>query len=132
MAHSISVQFEPGYLHLVVTGDNTQEDVAGYLDKVPRLCVGHAYSYVLIEEHLNGPSLAMLSIFDIASKGAESAQSSSLLAIAYVDTNPQHDHSKMQFAGNVAQKRGLQVQPFATVAAAKRWLSELTASGAEA
>jgi hypothetical protein len=79
-----------------------------------------------------GPSLTMLSIFGIASKGAESAQSSLLRAIAYVDTNPQHDHSKMQFAGNVAQKRGLQVQPFATVAAAKRWLGELTASGAEA
>jgi hypothetical protein len=132
MAHSISVQFEPGHLHLVVTGDNTQDDVAGYLDKVPRLCVEHGYAYVLIEEHLNGPSLTMLSIFGIASKGAESVQSSLLRAIAYVDTNPQHDHSKMQFAGNVAQKRGLQVQPFATVAAAKRWLSELTASGAEA
>jgi len=132
MAHSISVRFEPGYLHLVVTGDNTQEDVAGYLDKVPRLCAEHRHAYVLIEEHLNGPSLAMLSIFGIASKGAESAQSSLLRAIAYVDTNPQHDRSKMQFAGNVAQHRGLQVRPFATVVAAKRWLGELTASGAEA
>ena len=132
MAHSISVQVEPTYLHLVVTGDNTEEDVAAYLDKVPRLGGEHGRAYVLIEEHLNGPSLGMLSIFDIASKGAESAQSSSLRAIAYVDTNPQHDRSKMQFAGTVAQARGLQVRPFATVLAAKRWLSDLAASGAQA
>lgn len=132
MAHSMSTHVEPGYLHVVVTGDNTEKDVAGYLDKVRRLCMEHGHAYVLIEEHLNGPSLAMLPIFGIASRGAESAQPSVLQAIAYVDTNPQHDRSKMQFAGNVARTRGLQVKLFATVAAAKHWLSELTASGAEA
>lgn len=43
-------------------------------------------------------------------------------AIAYVDTNPEHDRQLQRFVESVALNRGLLVKMFATVAQAAAWL----------
>jgi hypothetical protein len=42
--------------------------------------------------------------------------------IAFVDNNPEHDLSRMQFAEDVAVNRGADMRLFGSVEAAERWL----------
>ena len=120
MAHSLTVDSYPSYLHVRVAGDNTPQDVRGYLDKVRQLCIEHQSAFLLIEENLQGPSLGTVSIFDIAARSTEATRL--IRALAYVDTNPAHDPSAMHFAENVAVNRGLHVKVFGTVAEATQWI----------
>jgi hypothetical protein len=83
---------------------------------------------VLIEEHLDGPRLGTLEVFEIASEG--SARAFGMLeAIAYVDVNAAGD--LMQFAETVAVNRALPVTVFSTVAEAETWLVGADGEGAD-
>jgi hypothetical protein len=109
-----------GYLHAVVTGLNTRENVEAYLANVLRECHELRCSRVLIEERLEGPRLGPVDVFDIAAGGSNRI-GGVLQTIAYVDVHGATD--TMKFAETVAINRGAPVRIFATVADAEKWLA---------
>ena len=123
MSFELTTIEKPRYLRFRITGENSLATVRGYLAAIFSTCVERMYSTVLIEEHLSGPSLDIGEIFQIASVGS-TATVPVLRVIAYVDTNPEHAPSKMQFAETVAVTRGINIRMFADVAAAETWLQD--------
>ena len=122
VTYKLAVDVKPGYLHVVVTGQNSKENVAQYLERLRRECAARDCFRVLVEERLEGPRLETMDVFQIASNGSERARGQ-LMAIAYVDANA--DGGSMQFAETVAVNRGLPVRVFSTVADAEEWLQSL-------
>jgi len=119
-----AVEPRPGYVHLSVTGQNTAANVRRILGDMLAACTQHGCSRVLLEEHLIGPSLGMVEAFEIVSEGSATARSL-VQQIAYVDTNPEHDSSLLDFVETVAVNRGVRVRVFATVREAEAWLETL-------
>jgi hypothetical protein len=107
------------YLHVIVTGRNSKENVESYLKEVLYKCKSSNYSRVLIEEHLEGPRLKTLDVFQIASEGSAFSQGM-LKSIAYVDINAEDD--LMKFAETVAVNRSSPIRVFSTVPDAEKWL----------
>jgi hypothetical protein len=120
--YTLTIAQEPAYLHATVTGPNTPENVASYLEEVWRACADRGCRRVLIEERLEGPRLPATDVFQIAS-GASSSRKRHFEAIAYVDVNAQR--GLMKFAESVAVNRGVPVRVFASVGEAKAWLLSL-------
>ena len=121
MSYQLTVTDKKDYLHAVVTGQNTRENVMNYLEDVLRECVSRNCSRVLIEERLEGPRLGTMDVFDIAAEGSRNARGK-LQASAYVDVNVKGD--LMWFGEQVAVNRGLPIAVFSTVAAAEEWLAK--------
>lgn len=121
-AYRFAVKRRPGYLHASVSGQNTVANVRRVLGDVLRACAEHGCARVLVEEHLIGPSLGVVDVFEIVSEGSR-AGTTLLEKIAYVDTNPEHDASQLEFIETVAVNRGVRVRVFATVAEAETWLA---------
>ena len=121
MTYELRIVQKPTYLHAVVTGRNTKENVVRYLEEIHRECTKRGCFKVLIEERLEGPRLATMDVFDIVSRGS-SLISGKLRAIAYIDANA--DGDLMNFAETVAVNRGLPVTVFPAVADAEKWLLE--------
>ena len=119
-AYRFSVTRRAAYLHVSVKGDNTPANVRRILRDVLTACAEHDCRRVLLEEHLAGPSLETVEMFEIASEGSRSAQP--IEQIAYVDTNPVHDSSLLEFVETVAVNRGVRIRVFATVREAEAWL----------
>jgi hypothetical protein len=119
MTYQLTFDQKPTYLHVIVTGLNSSENVAGYLKDILRECMARSCFRVLIEERLEGPRLEILDVFEIAAEGSGEANGM-LEAIAYVDVKGASE--LMQFAETVAVNRGLPVAVFSTVADAERWL----------
>jgi hypothetical protein len=128
MAYKLTLDQNPNYLHAVITGRNSKENVARYLEEILRECMSRGCSRVLIEERLEGPRLGTLDVFQIAVEGSDKALGK-LRAIAYVDVNAKG--GLMKFAETVAVNRGLPITVFATVSAAKNWLLRNDHTGAE-
>ncbi|OHB63239.1 MAG: hypothetical protein A2Y77_08550 [Planctomycetes bacterium RBG_13_62_9] len=124
MAYEMHVIREDNYLHVMVTGDNTPEDVAAYLNEIRRLCVERQVPRVLIEENLAGPSFETVDIYDVVVTAASQGAAPAVRYIAFVDTNPQHDFAEMEFAETVAVNRGVNVRVFRDVPAATAWIRE--------
>lgn len=127
MSYQLTFTQKPTYLHAVVTGSNTKEDVGRYLEEIRRECIARRCSKLLIEERLVGPRLGTVDVFLIAAEGSNRAQGQ-FKAIAFVDVNAQGD--LMKFSETVATNRGLPVMVFASVADAEKWL--LTEDGKDA
>jgi len=119
VSYSLTFTQKPTYLHAVVTGSNTKENVAHYLEEILRECVARRCSKLLIEERLVGPRLGTVDVFQIAAEGSHRAQGQ-YKAIAFVDVNAQGD--LMQFSETVATNRGLPVKVFDSVPDAEKWL----------
>ena len=68
--YTVTFDRRSAYLHVLVTGDNTRENVASYLQDVHRECVAGGYLRVLIEERLDGPRLDAPDVFDVAAGGS--------------------------------------------------------------
>lgn len=119
MSYKLTVIQKPTYLHAIVTGSNTRENVERYLEDIQRECTARGCSRLLIEERLEGPHLSTMSVFQIASEGSAKARGC-FEAIAYVDVNAVGD--MMKFAENVAVNRGLPVMVFSSVSDAEKWL----------
>lgn len=128
MIYELTIDQKPAYLHAIVTSHNSRENVARYLEAILRECRARRCFRVLIEEHLEGPRLGTLEVFEIASEGSSRAFGM-LEAIAYVDVNAEGD--LMQFAETVAVNRALPVAVFSTVAEAEKWLLGEDRGGAE-
>jgi hypothetical protein len=119
MSYTLTIEQKTDYLHAVVTGQNTRENVESYLAEIHRECAARRCSRVLIEERLEGPRLGMMDVFEIASQG--SMQTPVVLkAIAYVDVNAAGD--LMKFAETVAVNRAMPVKLFSNAADAEKWL----------
>ena len=121
MSYKLTLKQEPSYLHVIVTGLNSWENVASYLAEIMRECMARRVYRVLIEERLEGPRLGTMDVYQIASEGADRAKGL-FEAIAYVDANAKG--RLMEFAETVAVNRGLPVTVFATVDEARKWLTE--------
>jgi hypothetical protein len=120
VSYELTVHPRPGYLHIIVTGENTRENVTRYMEEVVRECTLRQCFRVLVEERLEGPRLGTLDVFEMVATG--SARFLRMLtAMAYVDVNAP-TREMMQFAENVAVNRAFPVRVFPTVHAAVRWL----------
>jgi hypothetical protein len=121
MSYELSIIQKPMYLHAIVTGLNTKENVEGYLEEVLRECIARGSTSVLIEERLEGPRFGVADVFQVASEKSLEARGH-FKGIAYVDVNASGD--LMKFAETVAVNRGLPVKVFSTVSDAEKWLVE--------
>ena len=120
MAYELLIKENPSYLHFVINGKNTQQNVSHYLQDILQESIKRKCRKILIEEHLTGARLKEFPVFEVASQGSEQARGY-FDAIAYVDMNAKGN--LMKFAETVAMNRGLPVNVFATVEDAERWLN---------
>ena len=127
LSYKLTIRQEPEFLHVIVTGVNSKQNVTRYLEEVQRECMARECARVLIEERLKGPRLDTLSVFQIAARGSSSIEHP-FEAIAYVDANAEGD--LMQFAETVAVNRELPVAVFGSVDDARNWLLSHEAAGA--
>ena len=128
MSYQLTIIQKPAYLHAIVAGLNSKENVKAYLADVLEACKRRACNQVLIEEKLEGPRIDTINVFQIASEGSRQALGF-YKAIAYVDVNAEGD--LMKFAETVAFNRGLPVRLFSSVAEAERWLIENDREGTD-
>jgi hypothetical protein len=126
VSYKLTIREEPAFLHAIVTGVNSKENVIRYLEEVQRECMTRGCTRVLIEEHLKGSRLDTLSVFQIAAGGSSSLKHR-FEAIAYVDSNAEGD--LMEFAETVAVNRDLPVSVFGSVRAARDWLLSHESAG---
>jgi hypothetical protein len=119
MSYQLTVVEKTAFLHAVITGQNTKENVASYLEDLLRECLSRGFSKVLIEERLDGPRLGTSDVFAIVSQ-ASARTLGKMRAIAFVDVNA--EGGMMRFAETVAVNRALPVTVFASVADAEKWL----------
>jgi hypothetical protein len=120
MSYQLKIIEKPTYLHVVVTGANTMENVVGYLKDLLRESESRQCYNVLIEEQLTGRRLETWDVYQIASDS--SAQARGVFRnVAYVDVNSAGD--LMKFAETVANNRGVPMTVFNTVAEAEQWLA---------
>ena len=129
MTYELTIEPRSGYLHVIVSGDNTRENIARYMEEVVRECTLRQCFRVLVEERLDGPRLGTLDVFELVSTGATRFLRT-LTAMAFVDVNARNQEM-MQFAENVAVNRGLPVAVFSTVADAEKWLLTAGRGGTE-
>jgi hypothetical protein len=120
MSYQLQIVDKPSYLHAIVTGPNTRENVNGYLMELLRACEERQCFNVLIEERLTGRRLETWDVYQIASDSSAHARGF-FRAIAYVDVNAAGD--LMKFAETVANNRGVPMRLFNSVTEAEAWLA---------
>ena len=119
MSYKLTITQKHTYLHIIVTGELSEENVLRYFEEIHRECTTRNCFRVLIEESLDGPRLSVITVLELVSK--ESSKNRGLYeAIAYVDVNAVGD--SMEFIENVTVNRGLPVRVFSTAADAEKWL----------
>lgn len=99
MSYQLIITEKPGYLHCIVTGKNSMENVANYFQEVARECKSCKCFRVLIEEHLVGRRLETWNVYQLVSEGS-ARNLGKFEAVAYVDVNAEGD--LMKFAETVA------------------------------
>jgi len=119
MNYELTISQNPNYLHAIVTGQNSKENVTRYLEEIRGECIARNCFRVLVEERLEGPRLGTMDVFMIVEEESSKARGI-IKELAYVDINAIGD--LMQFAETVAVNRGIRVAIFPTVADADRWL----------
>jgi hypothetical protein len=119
VSYALTIIQQRGFLHVMVTGQNSVETVGDYIRAVVRECATRQCHRVLIEERLVGPRLGMVDVFTLLSEIVEKFRGA-LKSIALVDINAQG--GTMRFAEDVAVNRGAPFRVFPSVAAAEQWL----------
>ena len=122
MGFTLTITQKPTYLHAVVTGENSAENVRNYLKQIQRECKERKCPRVLIEERLEGPRLGIVDVYRIVSEQTVRALGQ-IEVIAYVDVNAEGD--LMKFAEDVAVNRHLRVAVFPSVADAELWMQHV-------
>lgn len=123
MPYELTLQPKPTYLHAIVTGTLSREDVAAYLEEVRVACATGGCRTLLIEERLEGPRLSPLDVFEIVSAISQ-RDLGVLRAIAYVDVTAP---AVQRFAETVAVNRGVPLAVFPSVPDAENWLRKQAA-----
>ena len=121
MACDIAVEALPGYLRVVVTGDNTPETLRAYTTAVPEACMQHNLWHVLVVVRLVGPEMPMMDVYKGVSTGSDETAHLNM-RIAWVDENPERGADNMRLAENIAQSRGIAVKTFRDERLAAQWL----------
>jgi hypothetical protein len=121
MSYELTITQKSTHLHAIVTGKNTRENVAAYLEELQREMTGQSCRRLLIEERLEGPRLRAIDVFNIVSEASNRSQRN-FEAIAYVDVFA--EGSVMKFAETVAVNRGVSVLVFSSVREAENWLMD--------
>src|SRR5688572_19145469 len=119
MTYTLKFDRKPSYLHAVVTGLNSKENVIEYLEDIRRESIARGCSKLLIEERLDGSRLGTLDVFAIVREQSQRGIGP-LRAIAYVDI-----HAKdglLRSAETAAINRGIPMRVFPSVAQAENWL----------
>ena len=119
MSFEMTLTEKPGYLHAIVTGQNTLENVMMYLKELHQACEARSVNRVLIEERLTGRRLETWDVYQIAAEGSQKG-AGRFEAVAYVDVNASGE--LMKFAETVANNRGIPMSLFSNVADAEAWL----------
>lgn len=119
MPYQLKVEQKPGYLHFTVTGRNSPDTVASYMQEVIQQVAARRCPRVLIEENLEGPRLGTMEVFTMVTAGAKRYHGM-LEALAFVDLNA--EGGVMRFAEDVAVNRGIPVRVFRNVEGAEKWL----------
>ena len=119
MAYQLKIEQKPGYLHFTVTGRNSPDAVASYMQEVIQQVAARRCPRVLIEEKLEGPRLGTMDVFVMVTAGAKRYHGM-LEALAFVDVNA--EGGVMRFAEDVAVNRGIPVRVFGNVEGAEKWL----------
>ena len=125
MTFKLHIDQKKDYLHIKVTGVNSVENVATYLDQIVHECEARNCNRVLIEEHLEGPRLGFADIFKVASESSIKALGK-IRALAYVDINAEDD--SMLFAELVARNRSMPVRVFKSLVDAESWIANRSTS----
>ena len=120
MPYQLEIIEKPNYLHAIVTGKNTMENVVAYLKDLLKECEARRCYNVLIEERLEGRRLETWDVYQIASDHSALARGF-FKNIAYVDVRAGGE--LMKFAETVANNRGVPMMLFPTVAEAEAWLT---------
>lgn len=119
MAYQLKIEQKPEYLHFTVTGRNSPDTVARYMEQVMQEVTARRCPRALIEENLDGPRLGTIEVFNLVTAGSKRYHGM-LEALAFVDLNAEGD--VMRFAEDVAVNRGIPVRVFRTVDGAQKWL----------
>jgi hypothetical protein len=121
MSYELTITQKPNYLHAIVIGQNTKENVAAYIEELQREMTGRNCRRLLIEERLEGPRLRAIDVFNVVSEASDRANRI-FKAIAYVDVYA--EGGAMKFAETIAVNRGVSVLMFSTVSEAEKWLMD--------
>jgi len=119
VTYQLKIERKQGYLHFTVTGRNSPDTVARYMQEVMQEVTARRCRRVLIEENLDGPRLGTMEVFTMVSSGSKRYHGL-LEALAFVDLNA--EGGVMRFAEDVAVNRGIPVRVFRTVDGAQKWL----------
>ena len=119
MDYQLTIVRTPTYLHATATGDHTADNVLRFLADAHRAAVASNCDAMLLELNFSGPSLPLGSIYSIIA--AASRDGSWFKRIAYVDVNPAHSPDRAEFAEVAANKLGVNVRLFRSVAEAESW-----------
>jgi hypothetical protein len=119
MTYEIKIIEKPGYLHFIITGQNTKDNIVQYVDDINRECKTRNCFMVLIEECLDGPRLSIMDLFEIIQDITTRARGL-YKAIVYVDVNAEGD--SMKFAEDACVNRALPLAIFPTVPEAEEWI----------
>jgi hypothetical protein len=128
MKCQLTITRKPSYLHIIVTGQNSVENIVQYFEEIHRECEARNCFRILIEERLDGPRLGITDVFQIVEDESKKARGV-FKAIAYVDVNATTD--SMKFAEDVAVNRSLPLGVFSTVAQAEKWMINENQEGAK-
>ena len=126
MSLKVTIIPKSTYLHAIVEGLNSIENVKGYFEQIVKECTARNCFRLLVEERLEGPRLGTMEVFDLISSGS-SRFLGMFKDVAFVDVNRAGD--LMQFAETVASNRGFPLTVFSTVPEAEVWLQRTTGSG---
>jgi hypothetical protein len=119
MSYKLKVTKKPTYLHVIVTGQLSEENVLRYFEEIHRECTARKCFRILIKKNLDGPRLDVVKVLKLISE--ESSKVMGLFrAIAYVDVNAVGN--SMEFIENAAVNRRLPVRIFSTIVDAEKWL----------
>jgi hypothetical protein len=119
VAYELKIEQKPGYLHFIVTGRNTPQNVTRYMQEVMQECAARRCFRILIEERLEGPRLGTMDVFTMVTAGAKRYHGM-LEALAFVDVYG--EGGVMRFAEDVAVNRGIPVRVFRSLEGAEKWL----------
>ena len=119
MDYKLTITQKPTYLHFIITGQLSEENVLRYFGEIYRECIDRNCFRILIEENLDGPRLSVTKMLELISEDSDKNRGL-YKAIAYVDVNAVGD--SMRFIETAAVNRGMPVAVFSTVTNAEKWL----------
>jgi hypothetical protein len=93
----------------------------GNLSEIADTVREQGYTHLLIEEDLKGPGLDLVEIFGVVTRSKTPWK---VRKIAFVDLNPEHHSSRLQFAETAAFSRGFPLRIFRSVDEARTWLAD--------